>query len=156
MLTLKYSFSHKHAGNDLVAVGHEHEGIELVGHGHGFNAVGNEFAAGEGILHAYVAHGDAVAHADGRHEDGSTARHADAVLHGLGDLVEVGVAGHDLAMGADHTDERAVEFFLGVTHGVEKTAVRGAFHALSDIGAAEFHIDSLVIKKGYSLIGGEC
>ncbi len=61
---------HHHAGDDLVTVGHQHKAVQLVGHGHSLHAVADELAGSQRIFHAHMAHGDAVAHADGRDQDG--------------------------------------------------------------------------------------
>ena len=121
--------SHDHAGHDLVAVGHEDQAVQLVGHEHGLDAVADELAGGEGILHAHMAHGDAVADTNGRDEDGRTACHLDTGLDCIGDLIQIHVAGHDLAVGADHADEGALQLFGGVAQGVKQAAVRGALRA---------------------------
>ena len=54
----------EHAGGDLVAVGDAHEGIGAVRVHHRFDAVCDEVAAGQGVEHAVVAHGDAVVDGD--------------------------------------------------------------------------------------------
>ena len=119
---------HEQAGHILVAVGDHHQTVELVGHGHGLGGVGDEVPGDQGILHAHVAHGDAVAHGDG----GGAAGGADAGLHGLGDLVQVHVAGDDLVIGADHADQGALQLLLGIAQGIEQGAVGGG-------GDAFFH-----------------
>ena len=61
-----------------------------------------------------MTHGNAVAHANGRDQDGGAACHLNAGLYGIGDLVQIHMAGHDLAVGAHHADQRALQLFLGV------------------------------------------
>ena len=51
---------------------------------------------------------------------GVAACHLDARLDGVGDLIQIHVAGHDLAVGAHHTDEGAVQLFRGVAQGVNR------------------------------------
>jgi hypothetical protein len=51
-----------------------------------------------------MAHGDAVADADGGDEDGGAARHLDTSLDRIGDLVQIHVAGDDLAVSGYHAD----------------------------------------------------
>ena len=119
-------------GNDLVAVGHEHEAVEHVAHRHGLDAVRNEFAARQRVLHAFVAHRDAVTDTDRREFDRGAAGHADAGLDGFCDLVEVGMARDDLAVRVDHADQRTLQFLFGVPHGVEQAAHRRAFRAFGD------------------------
>ena len=127
---------HEQAGHVLVAVGDHHQPVELVGDGHGLGGVGNEIPGDQGVLHADVAHGDAVAHGDGGELHRRAAGGADARLDGLGDLVEVHVAGDDLVVGAHHADEGALQLLLGVAQGVEQGAVGGALHALRHVVAA--------------------
>ena len=127
---------HEQAGHVLVAVGDHHQPIELVGDGHGLGGVGNEIPGDQGVLHADVAHGDAVAHGDGGELHRRAAGGADARLDGLGDLVQVHVAGDDLVVGAHHADEGALQLLLGVAQGVEQGAVGGALHALRHVVAA--------------------
>ena len=127
---------HDHAGHDLITVGHQHKAVQLVGHGHGLHAVADELAGSQRIFHAHMAHGDAVAHADGRDQDGGAACHLDACLNGVGHLIQVHVAGHDLTVGAHHADEGALQLFRGVAQCIEQTAVGRALHALGHVVAS--------------------
>ena len=110
---------HDHAGHDLIAVGHQHQTVQLMGHQHGLHAVTDQLAGGQGVLHAHMAHGDAIADTDGRDQDGGAARHLHTGLDGIGDLIQIHVAGHDLAVSADHADQRALQLLGGVTQCVE-------------------------------------
>src|SRR5690606_25070726 len=56
---------HQHAGGDLVAVGDAHQRVGAVSVDHVLHGVGDDFAAGQRVQHAIVAHGDAVVHGDG-------------------------------------------------------------------------------------------
>ena len=114
---------HEHARDDLVAVGDEDEGVEGVGHGHDLDGVGDELAARQGVLHALVAHGDAVADADGGKLHGRAAGHADARLHMLGDGAQVDVPGDDLVVGVDDPDQGTCDLLVGVAHGLEEGPV---------------------------------
>ena len=125
--------SHDHAGDDLITVGHQHKAVQLVGHEHRLDAVADQLAAGKGVFHAHMSHGDTVADADGGNEDGGAARHANACLDGIGDLVEVGVAGDNLAVGGNNADQRAVQFLRGVAQRIEQAAVRCPLGAFFDI-----------------------
>jgi len=62
-------------GTFLSQLGDHDERVEAVGDGHGLGAVSDEVSRDEGVLHADVAHGDAVAHRDGWEDDGHAARH---------------------------------------------------------------------------------
>ena len=107
-----------------------------MGHGHCLGGVGNQVTGNQGVLHAHVAHGDAVAHGNGGELHGGAAGGTDSSLDRLGNLVQVHVAGDDLIVGTDHADEGTLQFLLGVAQGVEQGAVGGGGGAfLNDITA---------------------
>ena len=110
---------HDHAGHDLIAVGHQHQTVQLMGHQHGLHAVADQLAGGQGVFHAHMAHGDAIADTNGGDQDGGAARHLHTGLDGIGDLIQIHVAGHDLAVSADHADQRALQLLGGVTQCVK-------------------------------------
>ena len=66
-----------------------------------------------------MAHGDAIADTDGRDQDGGTTGHLHTGLDGIGDLVQIHVPGHDLAVGAHHADERALQLLRGIAQRVK-------------------------------------
>ena len=121
---------HEHAGDGFVAVGDEDEAVERVGAGHDFAAVGDVVPGGQGEAHAFMVHGDTVAHGDGGKFKRSAAGHADAGLDRFGDLIEVHVAGNHLAGGVDDADDGAVDFFLCQAERVEQRPVGGFFEPL--------------------------
>ena len=94
-----------------------------------------------------MTHSDAVADTDGRNQNGGAACHAHAVLDGLGQLVQVHVAGHNLAVGGNHTNQRAVQFLRRVAQGIEQAAVRCPFGAFFDVIAVHFF--SPFIQKAF-------
>ena len=98
--------AHQHAGDDLVAVGNADHPVEAMGLDHRLDAVGDQLAAGERILHALVAHGDAVVDADRVEDKRRAAGLADALLNELADLVEVDVTGNDVHVAVADGDER--------------------------------------------------
>ncbi len=55
---------HEHAGDNLVAVGHQDQAVHGMGRGHDLDGVGDDLPGGQGIFHAGVVHGQAVADAD--------------------------------------------------------------------------------------------
>ena len=125
---------HQHAGNDLVAVGNAHHAVEAMGAEHGFHGVGDQFAGGQGIQHAAVAHGDAVVHADGVENEGHAAGFAHEAFDELADLVEVGVAGNAIGIAVGDGDEGLVPIRLGFNgaSGAQQRAVRRAFKTFFD------------------------
>ena len=87
-------------------------------HQHGLHAVADELAGSEAVLHAG--------------------------LDGVGDLIQIHVAGDDLAVGAHHTDEGAVQLFRGVAQGVKQASVGRALRAFCHIVTSHF---ILLIQK---------
>jgi len=107
-----------------------------MGRTHGFDAVGDDFAAGQRVLHAGVAHGDAVADRDGVEFIGDAARFADRVADDFADLFEVAMAGNDIGVGVADSDERFLEILVREPGGPHETAVRRAFRPrLHDVAA---------------------
>ena len=98
----------------------------------GLDAVGDELARRERVLHARVGHREAVAHADGVELERHAAGLADGVGDELADLAQVVVAGDDLDERVADGDERLAEVLLLESVGVEEGAVGGAFEALLD------------------------
>ena len=86
-----------------------------------------------------MSHGYPVTDADGRYHDGCSSRHPDSCLHGFGDLIQVHVAGYDLAVSGYHADQRPLEFFLGVAHGVKEAPHRSALGAFGHVVAYSCH-----------------
>ena len=127
--------AHQHAGHDLVAVGDADHAVEAMGVDHRFHAVGDDFPAGKRILHAGVAHGDAVVDADGVEHERHAARLADALLDELPHLVEVDVAGDDIHVAIADGDERLAEIVVPHAGGAEQAAMGGSGIAqLDDVG----------------------
>ena len=103
-------------GTILSQLGMQTMRVEAVGGDHRLHAVGDELAAGEGVLHAEVPHDDAVVHGDGVELEGDAARLAYRLLDDPPDLLQVGVAGHDVGVGVGDGDERLVEVRLAADH----------------------------------------
>ena len=124
---------HQQARDVLVAVGHHHQAVKLVGGDHGLGGVGDEVPGHQGVLHADVAHGDAVAHGNGGEDHRGAPGGPDAGLHGLHDLVQVHVAGHNLIPRTDDAHQGAAELLLGIPQGVQQGAVGGPLHPFLDL-----------------------
>ena len=99
---------HQHPGDDLVAVAHENDARKGVRPREDLRAVRDDLAGGQGIAHPGVPHRDAVAHADGGHNDGLPACGDDALSDCLGNFVEVHMPGYDVALRADDADDGLV------------------------------------------------
>ena len=56
---------HQHARHDFITVWNEHQSVKPVSRRHDLDRIGDQFPAGQGIMHPWMAHGDTVAHADG-------------------------------------------------------------------------------------------
>ena len=80
-----------------------------------------------------MTHGNTIAHADGGNHDRGSACHAHTGLHRLGNLIQMKMSGHDLTVGTHHTDQRTIQLFLSISHGVEQTAVRRTLNPLGNI-----------------------
>ena len=124
---------HHHAGHDLIAVGHQHKAVQLVCHQHGLHAVADQLTRGQRVLHAHMTHGDAIAYTDGGDQDGGTTGHLHTGLDSLGDLIQIHVSGHNLAVSAHHADEGALQLLRGVAQRIKQAAVGRALRALSHI-----------------------
>ena len=124
---------HQHARNDLVAVRDEHQAIELMRLCERLNAVRDQLAARQRILHADVAHRDAVADADRRNEHRRAACHANAGLDGVRDLVEVDVTRDDLGICGNDADDRLFHLLVGHAAGAQQRTVRHTLRACGDV-----------------------
>jgi hypothetical protein len=135
--------SHHHAGNDLVAIGDADHAVETMGAEHGFHAIGDQFATGQGILHAHVPHGDAVVDADGVEFKGNSPGGAHGVTHFFAHHVQMGMARDNLHKGIADRDKRFIEIGFGLDHAgrAQQTAMGSANHAFFD-GIADGHGNS--------------
>ncbi len=129
---------HQHARHDLVAVGDEDQPVEGVAHRHHLHRIGDQFAAGQGESHPGMAHRDPVADADGVEGQRRAARHPHAGLDRLLDAVEVDVTGHDVVVGVDHADQRAVELLRRQARGIKKAPMWSPFESSFRFVAAHF------------------
>ncbi len=89
-------------------------------------AVGDQLAAGQRVLHARVAHGDAVVDADRVEHERHAAGLAHALLDVLPDLVQVDVAGDDVDVAVADGDERLAEVVLADAGGAEQASMGGS------------------------------
>ena len=109
---------HEHAGDDFVAVGNEDHRVQRMGGEHDLDGIGDELPGGQGVLHAGVVHGQAVADPDGAELKGDAAGVADAGLNRLGHRIQMGVTGDVIAFGVDHRHKGPLHLGLGDAQGV--------------------------------------
>ncbi len=100
-------------GRDLVAVRDAHQGVGAVGVDHVLDRVRDDLAAGQGVQHPAVAHGDAVVDRDGVELAGHAAGRGDGAGHDLAQVLQVDVAGHELRVRVGDGDDRLVEVVVG-------------------------------------------
>ena len=146
--------AHQAAGHVFVAAAdHQHAVHPLALHA-GFDAVGDDFAADQRVLHAFGAHGHAVRDS-GRAEDlGVAAGFFNAGNRRVSQLLQAGVAGGDGAVAVGHADHGLLEVCRFVAHGVVHRAVGCAGGAFGDVLAAAVDgvaFGHLVLRHGVSL-----
>src|SRR5699024_7752032 len=103
------------------------------------DAVEDQFAGSKRVFHPDMPHRDAVADADRRDQNRGAAGHPHAGFDGVGQLIEVHVAGHNLAVGGYDADQRAFELLRRVAQSVKQAAVGRALGPLFDVIAAQNH-----------------
>ena len=96
--------AHEHAGNHFIAVRDADHGVERMCGTHGFDAVGDDFTAGEGVLHAGVSHRDTVTDGDGVEFIGNAAGFPDGVADDFSDFFQVAVTGYNVGVGVADAD----------------------------------------------------
>ena len=121
---------HKKAGHVFVAVRDHDQTVELVRHCQRFRRIRDQVSCHERIFHPDMSHRDAVADCDRRYHDRRASRHRDSHLHCLCDLIQVHMPRHDLIVGADHSDQRPVQLFLGHPKRIKQRSVRRLLDAL--------------------------
>jgi hypothetical protein len=132
-------------GTILSQLVNHHDGIQGMGGDHQFHRVGDELPAGQRVFHAFMVHGDTVAHADDAKFHRRAAGHVNSGFDGFGKSVEVDMPGYDCVDCIGNAHQGAVDFIAGVTARFEQGAMGGAFHAGFDLGA--FHWDAFHQKK---------
>ena len=145
----------EHAGDDLVAAGDENHRIELVALDGALDGICDDLARDQTVVHTLMVHGDAVAYADGVDLQRRAAGHANARLHGVGNLLEVEVPRNDFVLRGDHRDERALKLFVGKAICLEQAAVRRTSQPLLYGIASEFHTPSLPFTPTRGQTAGE-
>ncbi len=80
----------------------------------------DEFPGGQGIFHALVVHGQAVADADDPELQGRAPGQAHPGGGRLGNLIQVDVAGDEFVEGIGDADEGTVDLPVRQAHGLKK------------------------------------
>ncbi|MPM69946.1 hypothetical protein SDC9_116894 [bioreactor metagenome] len=144
---------HQHPRHDLVAVRDADHRVDRMRHHHRLDGVGDDLTARQRVLHAIVAHGDAVADGHGvefiRHPAGG----ADGVADQFADLAEVAVAGNDVGVAVANRDERFLDILGGQSGRPHQRTMRRAFLArLHDVAAHDCtHPFRKIQKKSCSI-----
>jgi len=121
---------HQHARHDLVTVGDADQGVEPVRLSHGLDAVGDQLARGEAVVHAGMPHGDTVVDADGIELKRDAAGRAHRRFHLAAELLEVDMARNQVDIGVADADEGFFHVRIGQAGGLEQAAVWRAVDAL--------------------------
>jgi hypothetical protein len=79
---------------------------------HVLDAVGNDLARRQTVEHAIVPHRNPVIDSDGVEFLGNASRLLDFAGHELSEILQVNVAGHELAKGVDDRDDRLAEIAI--------------------------------------------
>ena len=82
-----------------------------------FNAVGDQFAADQGIFHAYVAK------ANGWNFNGYAASCEDAVFYHFGLVVQMGMTGNDISLGINNCNQRLFQVFVAESECIKQRTV---------------------------------
>jgi len=144
---------HEHTGNDFVAIGHQDQGVKGMGHGRHLNGIGDEFPGRQGIVHAFVVHGNPVTDADGGKLHGSSPGHADAGFDGFDDIVQVHVPGNQFIGRVGNADQGAGNFMIRIAHGLHQASVGGSGYPLCCNVASHIQF-SPKLKKPLSAFSG--
>ena len=123
---------HQLRRHDLVAGAEQHHAVEAVGANHDFDRGGDHIARRQRITHAEVAFGDAVAGRDGAEAHGVAAGGVDAALHGVGDCVEVEMAGRCVRPGVNDGDLWPPQLLVAMPHRFVERAFERTVVALQD------------------------
>ena len=121
---------HQKSRHILVTVRHHNQGVELMSHSHTLGGIGNQVTGYQGVFHAHMPHGDAVADCDSRKYNRSTAAHGNAKLYGFYDFIQVHMSRYDLIIGTHDADQRLLHLFFCQAQRVKQTAVGRLLHTL--------------------------
>ena len=140
---------HQHARGDLVAIGDADDGVGAMGVDHIFDAVGDDFARGQRIEHAVMAHRYAVVDGDGVEFLGDAAGLFDLARDQLAKVLQMHMAGHELREGIGDGDDRLAEVLVLHAGGAPQAARASHVAAMScRARAIGRHERSLLVGAG--------
>ena len=140
--------AHQATRHVLVAAAYHQHAVHPLALHAGFNAVGNDFAAHQRILHALGAHGHAVGNGGRAEHLCIAAGFFNGGNGGIGQLLQAAVARRDGAVPVGHANHGLFEVAFLVAHGVVHGAVGCAGLAFGDVFAARVERDGLGFHGG--------
>ena len=136
--------SHQQARYILITVWNHDKRVKLMRNGHGFRGIGNQITGHQRVFHSDMAHRDSVADGDCRKHDRRAAGHGDALLHCVGNLIQIHVTRNDLVIGTYNSNQRPIQLLPGVSQGIEKRTVGCAVHTVCNI-CGKLHCKNLLL-----------
>ncbi|GHO47320.1 hypothetical protein KSX_54830 [Ktedonospora formicarum] len=101
---------------------------------HGLYTVGNQFAAGQRILHANMTHGDTIVNTNGIELKGNAARSTDSFFDNLAKGLQMNMTGNDINIRITHRDKWLLEIlFTHYTGCTQQTTMRSTLEAELDL-----------------------
>ena len=131
---------HQHPGQALVAAGEQHGAVEAFGLHDRLHRVGDDLAADQRVVHADVAHRDAVGDRDRAELHRVAARPVHALLRRLREPLQRQVARGDLVPARRDADLRLGEVLVAHPDRAQHAAGGGPLEAVGDVAAAGFEI----------------
>jgi len=128
--------SHQHARGNLVAVGKKDQPVQLMGLGHRLDHIGDEFTGRQGVVHAGMAHRNAVADARDAEKERIAAARMDPFLDKPLQVTHADVAGDDVGKARGNSDERLVHLCLWNAGSIQQGPVRNTLQPLLDFRAS--------------------
>ena len=138
---------HGHAGYYLVAIGHQHQAVEGMGPGHHFHRIHYQLPGRQGVLHAYMVHGDSVADPDGGELDGQPPRGVDTRLDRVHDPAQMDMAGYYLVIRVSHPYPGPLYLPIGIARRLHQGTVRGALGTFFRLIASHYMLLFLVLPR---------
>ena len=123
---------HQHPGKGLVATGQQNAAVQLLRTEHGLHRVGDDLSADQRVVHAPVAHRDAVGDRDGAELEGVSVGLVHTLFGGLGQPIQREVAGGDLVPGTGDADLRLAPVVVAHPDGPQHAAGSGPLDAVGD------------------------